>query len=300
MSDVTIKQLAGVLGMSVDKLLTQLDGAGMKFSSPDQVVSSTEKVKLLGFLRRTHGKIEKEAEDSAPRQITLKRKTVSELTVNQGAARGKTVNVEVRQKRTYVKRSTMAEGQDVDPEREDALKKLQESQLKREGEELARKDQERRRLEEEAKLRAAEEARRSEEARARAGVETKPAAAVTTPEVADKPKKDSAVPHKTAEPERVRTGAERPARGRGVVAGEPAHKHKPKHGSHQMREDGEDAEGAARYFGAELHLSDAGHARRGAVRKKPKRQVEPQRAAAGGPHGFSKPVAPMVHEVPVG
>src|ERR1700761_4327795 len=118
MSDVTIKQLAGVLGMSVEKLLTQLDGAGMKFSSPDQVVSSTEKVKLLGFLRRTQGKDREPQEDTAPRQITLKRKTVSELTVNQGAARGKTVNVEVRQKRTYVKRSTVDGGQDIDPERE--------------------------------------------------------------------------------------------------------------------------------------------------------------------------------------
>jgi translation initiation factor IF-2 len=127
MSDVTIKQLAGVLGMSVDKLLVQLDEAGMKFSGPDQVVSSTQKVKLLGFLRRTHGKGEKAAdEDSSPRQITLKRKSVSELTVNQGAARGKTVAVEVRQKRTYVKRSAVAETQEVDPEREDALRKLAE------------------------------------------------------------------------------------------------------------------------------------------------------------------------------
>ena len=74
MSDVTIKQLAGVLGMGVDKLITQLAEAGMKFSSPEQVVSSTEKVKLLGFLRRTHGKTEKEVEDNAPRQITLKRR----------------------------------------------------------------------------------------------------------------------------------------------------------------------------------------------------------------------------------
>jgi translation initiation factor IF-2 len=294
MSDVTIKQLAGVLGMSVDKLLTQLDGAGMKFSSPDQVVSSTEKVKLLGFLRRTHGKIEKEVEDSSPRQITLKRKTVSELTVNQGAARGKTVNVEVRQKRTYVKRSTMADGQEVDPEREDALKKLQESQLKQEAEELARQDRDRRRLEEEAKLRAAEEARRGEDARTRAGAETKPAAAA---EPAEKPKKDAPAPRKPHEP--ARAAEERPARGRAAVVEEPAHKHKPKHGSHQMREDGEDAEGAARYFGAELHLSDAGHARRGAVRKKPKRQVEPLRAASSS-HAFSKPVAPMVRDVPVG
>ena len=300
MSDVTIKQLAGVLGMSVDKLLTQLDGAGMTFSTPDQVVSSTEKVKLLGFLRRTHGKIEKEAEDSAPRQITLKRKTVSELTVNQGAARGKTVNVEVRQKRTYVKRSTMADGQEVDPEREDALKKLQESQLKREAEDIARQDQERRRLEEDAKLRAAHEARRTvDEPKQRPEAEAKPAAEPATR--SDKPAKDErgAVVRKPHEP--ARAGEERPARPRGA-AEEAPHKHaKPKHGSHRMREEGgEEGDAAARYFGAELHLSDAGHARRGAIKRKPRRQVEPQRAPAGGPHGFSKPLAPAVREVPVG
>jgi translation initiation factor IF-2 len=300
MSDVTIKQLAGVLGMSVDKLLTQLDGAGMTFSTPDQVVSSTEKVKLLGFLRRTHGKIEKEAEDSAPRQITLKRKTVSELTVNQGAARGKTVNVEVRQKRTYVKRSTMVDGQEVDPEREDALKKLQESQLKREAEDIARQDQERRRLEEDAKLRAAHEARRNvDEPKQRPEAEAKPAAELATR--TDKPAKDErgAVVRKPHEP--ARAGEERPARPRGA-AEEAPHKHaKPKHGSHRMREEGgEEGEAGARYFGAELHLSDAGHARRGAIKRKPRRQVEPQRAPAGGPHGFSKPLAPVVREVPVG
>ena len=159
MSDVTIKQLAGVLGMSVEKLLGQLDGAGMKFSSPDQVVSNTEKVKLLGFLRRTHGKGEgSPVEDNAPRQVTLKRRTISELTVNQGATRGKTVNVEVRQKRTYVKRSEIEAEQAPNAEREDAIKKLQESQLKRESEEMTRQDQERRRLDEEAKMRAASEA----------------------------------------------------------------------------------------------------------------------------------------------
>ncbi|NMW23086.1 hypothetical protein HFP05_01305, partial [Rhodanobacter denitrificans] len=83
MSDVTIKQLAQVLGLPVDKLLTQLGEAGMKFSDQEQVISSTEKVKLLGFLRRTHGKSEAaaEVEDSAPRQITLKRRTVGELKV---------------------------------------------------------------------------------------------------------------------------------------------------------------------------------------------------------------------------
>jgi translation initiation factor IF-2 len=291
MSDVTIKQLAGVLGMGVDKLLVQLAEAGMKFSSPDQVVSSTEKVKLLGFLRRTHGKVEKEVEDTGPRQITLKRKTVSELTVNQGAARGKTVNVEVRQKRTYVKRSSVSEDQPIDAEREDALKKLAESQLKREGEELARKDQERRRLEEETKLRAAEEARRSEDARQRAETEAK-ASPAPAPAAADARTDNKPAPARKPHEE------QRPPRARADETPSP-HKSKQKHGSHRMPQEGETDDSGPRYFAAELHLSDAGHARRGAVKKKPKKQMEPQRGGAGA-HGFSKPVAPMVRDVPLG
>jgi translation initiation factor IF-2 len=294
MSDVTIKQLAGVLGMSVDKLLVQLDEAGMKFSGPEQVVSSTQKVKLLGFLRRTHGKGEKVAdEDSSPRQITLKRKSVSELTVNQGAARGKTVNVEVRQKRTYVKRSTVAESQEVDPEREDALKKLQESQARNQAEQAALQAQDKRRHEEEAKLRAAEEARRAEEARQRAEAEAKTGAPAAQAEKPAKEERAAATPRKAHEP--------RPPDGRGRTDNDasPHNKHKPKHGSHRMRDDGE-SEGAPGYFGVELHLSDEGHARRGAVKRKPRKVVVEAGRAATGQHGFSKPVAPMVREVPVG
>ena len=128
MSDVTVKQLANVLALPVDKLLVQLAEAGMKFSGPDQIVTSTEKVKLLGFLRRTHGKKETPVEeDAGPKQITLRRKKVSELTVSSGAAKGKTVNVEVRQKRTYVKRSVMSDDQPTDAataERDEALRLL--------------------------------------------------------------------------------------------------------------------------------------------------------------------------------
>ena len=52
----TIRKLAELVNTPVEKLLEQLSEAGMSFSGPDQVVTSTEKVKLLGFLRRTHGK----------------------------------------------------------------------------------------------------------------------------------------------------------------------------------------------------------------------------------------------------
>ena len=298
MSDVTIKQLAGVLGMSVDKLLVQLDEAGMKFSGPDQAVSSTQKVKLLGFLRRTHGKGEKSAaeEDSAPRQITLKRKTVSELTVNQGAARGKTVAVEVRQKRTYVKRSTVVESQEVDPEREDALKKLQESQARNQAEQAALHAQDKRRHEEEAKLRAAEEARRAEEARLRAEAEAKAKPEAPSARAEAAPKEERAAPVRKAHPPKP-ADDRRPGRSDNEGA---AHKHKPKHGSHRMPSDIGDGDGANRYFGAELHLSDEGHARRGAVKRKPRKVVVEAGRAASGQHGFSKPVAPMVREVPVG
>ena len=171
MSDVTIKQLALVLGMPVDKLLGQLGEAGMKFSDPEQVISSTEKVKLLGFLRRTHGKGEAvvETDDSAPRQITLNRRRVSELKVATPGGRGatagaaKTVNVEVRGKRTYVKRSVIAEEAGADSERMEATRKLQESHQQRELEEQERLEAERRRNEE-AEQRAAEKQRHADEA----------------------------------------------------------------------------------------------------------------------------------------
>jgi len=306
MSDVTIKQLAKVLGTPIDKLLAQLAEAGMKFSDPEQVISSTEKVKLLGFLRRTHGKQEAPVEaTSSPRQITLKRRTVSEITVvpGQRGASAKTVNVEVRQKRTYVKRSVVEEEAQVDPEREDALRKLNESHLKREAEEQTRVETERRRQEEDAKLRAADEARRvaederrrsEEEAKAKAKAE---AAAVKEEAPAPKP----AAPREAERPrpaEAQRPREQAPSNNNG---NDSQHRHKAKHGSHRMREEGGGGGGGDdvgnRYFGAELHLSREGAARR-TGRKRPKTRVEQSRS--GPAHGFSKPIAPVVREIAVG
>ncbi|HEY6942970.1 translation initiation factor IF-2 [Dokdonella sp.] len=295
MSDVTIKQLAKVLGTPVDKLLAQLGEAGMKFSDPDQVISSTEKVKLLGFLRRTHGKKEEAPAEAAssPRQITLKRRTVSEITVvpGQRGASAKTVNVEVRQKRTYVKRSTVEESQQVDPEREEALRKLGESQLKREAEDRARAEADRRRQDEDAKMRAADDARRlaaEEETRRRAEEEVKTEAA---------PSEQPAAAPREAGVERPRPERARETTGNGAAADAP-HRHKAKHGSHRMRDDGGPDDSGPRYFGNELHLSREGAARR-TGRKRPKtRQVEQSRS--GPAHAFSRPTAPVVREIAVG
>jgi translation initiation factor IF-2 len=184
MSEVTVGSLAKVLGMPVEKLLEQLAGAGMTFSGPGQVVSSTEKMKLLGFLRRTHGKDDKPAEVAAPKKITLQRRKQEELTVNAGKTKS-TVTVEVRQKRTYVKRDEVETP--VTDERTDALRKLEESRARNDAELAALSEVDRkRRLEreaEEARKAAEEAARVAAAAAAAAATEGAAAPAADTDEV---------------------------------------------------------------------------------------------------------------------
>jgi len=107
MADAKISELAEVVGVSVDKLLSQIKEAGLSHTKADDSISNDDKNTLLQFLRRSHG--DSEASISAPKKITLKRKTVGTLKAASTHGRGKTVNVEVRKKRTYVKRSAVAE-----------------------------------------------------------------------------------------------------------------------------------------------------------------------------------------------
>jgi len=107
MADAKISELAEVVGVSVDKLLSQIKEAGLSHTKADDSISNDDKNTLLQFLRRSHG--DSEASISAPKKITLKRKTVGTLKAASTHGRGKTVNVEVRKKRTYVKRSAVVE-----------------------------------------------------------------------------------------------------------------------------------------------------------------------------------------------
>ena len=98
MAEVTVKQLAEDVGAPVDRLLKQIVEAGLKARSENDSVSSDEKQQLLTYLRKTHGEAGAE-----PRKITLKRKTTTTLK----AGKAKTVNVEVRKRRTYIKRAEL-------------------------------------------------------------------------------------------------------------------------------------------------------------------------------------------------
>src|SRR3990167_1249750 len=141
--------------------------AGLPHGKAEQSVNDGEKQQLLAYLKRSHG--DRVAE---PQKITLKRKSVSQIKVSNSQGKSKTVSVEVRKKRTYMKRSLVegeapgAEDEEHGYEGDEQLETAVQSQ-----EEAARQEQERkhaeeqaRREEEERKAAAAAEAARKEEA----------------------------------------------------------------------------------------------------------------------------------------
>ncbi len=143
MADVSIEKLASDIGTTVDRLVGQFKDAGITKNAGDQV-NEDEKQKLLDHLSKQHGSA------TEPTRMTLKRKTTSTLSVG----KSKEVKVEVRKKRTYVKRSDVEEQQ---RQAEEEAKRLEEeARLKREAEEKAAA---------EAKKAAEEKARKAEEAK---------------------------------------------------------------------------------------------------------------------------------------
>ncbi|MBE9562872.1 MAG: translation initiation factor IF-2 associated domain-containing protein, partial [Proteobacteria bacterium] len=107
MAEVTVRQFADKLEIPIERLLTQLGQAGLPVKIADDKIDETEKNQLLTYLRHIHGKDDVEQEVSTtPKKITLKRKTTSELKVSNPTGRTKTVHVEVRKKRTYIKRGS--------------------------------------------------------------------------------------------------------------------------------------------------------------------------------------------------
>ena len=176
MSDVTVEQFAEVLKVPVDKLLSQLEKAGIRSLGPKDRISEDAKHELLTHLRKAHGKAE---DGTAPRKITLRRKAQSEIKVAAPLGKARTVSVEVRRKRTYIKRDVLEEqarvaqeALDQQREQEDAERAAAEAQLRREVEsrEQQRREKEeidRRTAEEATKRQAEEQARREAEQRAR-------------------------------------------------------------------------------------------------------------------------------------
>jgi translation initiation factor IF-2 len=269
MADVTIAQFADVLKVPVDRLIAQLDQAGITVSSPEDMISEDAKLELLTHLRRSHGH---GGEGSAPSRITLKRKTQSELKLAGNQGRARTVNVEVRQKRTYIKRDVLegqarAQQEQLDAQKreaEEAQRALSErAEAERRERERIEAENRRRVEEEQAKKKALEENRRLAEQRAA----------------------------EEAERERQRRAAEP------VRETREAHPPHPHVVAPAAREEVDD-KSRTRYGREELHIAGDVSARHKKKKRLKSRQVPVTTTEAK--HGFEMPTAPVKREVALG
>jgi translation initiation factor IF-2 len=262
MADVTIAQFADVLKVPVDKLLAQLDEAGIKVGSSDDTISDDAKLELLTHLRRAHGQEEPTSGNAAPRRITLKRKSQSELRLSGAQGRSRTVNVEVRKKRTYIKRDVLEQQAQEEQEELDRKRKEEEELV-----ESAKREQERLETEkEEAAKKEVEAKEQAEQARLSAEDEARKAA-------------DQVAAAEAEEKTRVEK-AEQDARARRTKE-----KAKPKAKA-----------GDTRYGRKELHVAGDKSGRR--KRKTPMRR-RPVSLSGDTQHGFERPTAPVIHEVEI-
>jgi len=272
MAQVTVSQFAEVLKVPVDKLITQLDEAGITVSGADDIISDEAKMELLTHLRRAHGRGE---DTAAPRKITLRRKAQQEIKVASVQGRARTVAVEVRAKKTYLNRTVLEEEQrhrqdELDRQRqaEDAVRlEAERQEAERRDADRAERDrldeQARRRAEDEARARAEEDAGRQTESRDRERAERERAEAK----------------RREAEPVRAPHAPHAPK----VRAVEPA----------------EAGKGAATKYGRqELHVAgDAGA--RFKKRQQAGRHRRTVHVSVDTRHGFELPTAPVKREVQV-
>ncbi len=283
MADVTVSQFAQVLKVPVDRLIVQLDQAGIKVEGPDARISDEAKLELLSHLRKSHGADEQVG--GSPNKITLKRKTQSELKLASTQGRARTVNVEVRRSRTYVKRDVLEEQNRLNSEDGDSKRREAEEAERREKERLEAERHEnerveaenRRRIEEEQnRKKALEDARRAAELQAREDSERRDREQQR--HVPEEPRElIQKIAPKPAAPVKAAPAARSEAE---AAAAAPGAKAQP-----------------TRYGREELHV--AGNV---SNRYKKKRRVKGRPVAAGGDarHAFEMPTAPQKREVAVG
>jgi len=210
MTEVTVKQLAESVGAPVDRLLKQMQEAGLPHASQEQAVSEEQKQALLDYLKRAHG-----SEDTGPKKITLKRKTVGTLKAGQGRT-GRNVTVEVRRKRTYVKRAE-AEAPEAPEPVEAEIQERPVSQAELEAQRIREQEQARVQAEEETRRKEAE--RKAEEERRREELRLKEAAELAEAErlaaEKDKPAAAQVAPADVAAPAPAKAADRGGKRGKG-------------------------------------------------------------------------------------
>ena len=216
MASTTVAQLAGELNRSASALLDQLQAAGVQKATPEDVITESDKTRLLDYLKRAHGN----AEDGARKKITITKRETSEIRQADATGKTRTVQVEVKKKRVLVKRDepNAAHSEDEGAPAASVV----------DAEEVARREEEQRQQAEllarqEAELKARQEAMEREEAERRARQEAAEAEQKRQAELAAKKAEEEAVaaraaaeaadeaPRRKAEEDAARLAAEREA-----------------------------------------------------------------------------------------
>lgn len=272
MAELTVKQLAEVVGVPTDKLLSQMKDAGLDQQRDTDHVTESEKKTLLDFLKRSRGD-----SSSSPKKITLQRKTKTTIKAPAGAGKSKTVNVEVRKKRTYVKRSPVeAETEEAAVTTEQvALEEAPVVETPEVEETVAQATEETKAEGVAASNEPASDTSAAEEAKVKETVEPTPTVETvknteSAEELAAKKERAKKEPaKKKAEPAKKRVSAKKPEEG-------------------QKRKDHKSKGGAGR----RVSLDDEYGEERTMRRPKKKRKEQNK-------HAFEKPSAPIVREVAI-
>ena len=305
MAETTVRELAEVFGIPVDRLLGRMTDSGLPHDQADQNINDEDKEQLLSHLRRLHGKADGEA--AAPKKIGLKRRSVRELKISSPQGRRKTVTVEVRRRRTFAHAlgadvgnggDAAAPAVETEAERMAAAKKALQEEAKRRqqeldealrAEDLLREGQERQRREQEeanrkvnAERAAAEALAAAQEAEAAEMAEAAEAAreaeaARTAEAAAEVPPKQEAQTDLAQKVAADQAAVVRRTEGRKSERGKRADRDRSK-----VRR-------------TELHVASDKSGRR---RKKPK--ARPVIRHSSTKHGFEMPTAPVVREVAIG
>ncbi|MFJ2991636.1 translation initiation factor IF-2 [Pandoraea sp. NPDC087047] len=205
MASINVAQFAEELKMPAGVLLEQLKAAGVDKLSADDSVTEADKARLLEHLRRSHG-----AGDGDKKKITLTRRQTSEIKQADATGKARTIQVEVRKKRTFVKRDDVAEGADnAAAAAEDEALRLREEDARREAERLAAEAAELKRRQEQLEREEAERREREEkeaaERRAREEAERAAAAKAAEEQKAKAEAKADAEAEKVAEVDAEKT-----------------------------------------------------------------------------------------------
>ncbi|HEV7164320.1 MAG TPA: translation initiation factor IF-2 [Gammaproteobacteria bacterium] len=273
MAQVTVRQLAEVVGTPVDRLLTQLSEAGIEVGDPDAAISDDQKMQLLTHLRQSHG----EDSSAEPRKITLKRRSVSEIKLTGNQGRAKTVSVEVRKKRTYVKRSAVMEEEAKRRAEEDAVRQAAEDEKRVEDEKRAAERAEKQAVEDAKRLAEEQERKRHQDEEAKRKQEQDTHTRADTER-----RRAEADARREAEEEDRRMRAALP-KGKPAPVGTPV--------AAPVVDDKH-----TKYGRAELHVA---HELSNKRKKKPGKSRGPVSVQSESKHAFEKPVAPQVREVAI-